>query len=101
MLDGAEQKRHCQHIHCRHHPPDQCDVGTIEIDRTGPGLFEGFLFLAELAGMKHLDLVAAAGALLDQATHVVERLHGWVILVLGIGGAKFARESCRRDRRQQ
>jgi hypothetical protein len=95
MLDRTEQKRHRQHIHRRDHGADQCDVGTVEINRTDPGLLEGFLFLAELARMEDLDVVAAPGALRHQAAHVEQRLNGRVSLVLGIGGAKFARESTR------
>jgi len=101
MLDRTEQKRHRQHIHCRDHGPDQCNVGTVEVDGADPGLLEGFLFLAELARVEHLDLVAAAGALRDQAAHVEQRLHGWVFLVLGIGRTKFARESARCGGRQK
>ena len=101
MLDGAKQKRHREHIHRRHEGPDQRHVGAIEVDRAGPGLLDGLLFLAELARMKDPDLVAAAGALGDQAAHVAQRLYGRIVLALGIGGAKFARDRARRDRRQK
>ena len=95
MLDRAKQERHRQHVHRRHEGSDQRDIGAIEIDGADAGLFDGFLFLAELARMEHLDLVAAAAALRDQAAHVAQRLDGRIILVLGIGGAKFARERAR------
>ena len=95
MLDGAEQKRHRQHIHRRHDGSDQCDVGAVEIDRSDPGLLQRFFLLAELVGMEHLDLMAAAAALRDQAAHVVQRLDGRIILVLGIGRPKFARGNTR------
>lgn len=75
---------------------DQGHVGPVEVDRAGPGLFDGLLFLAELTGVKHLDLVAAAAALGDQGAHVAQRLDGRVILGLGVGGAKFARAGARR-----
>src|SRR6202022_1932168 len=101
MLNGAKQKRHRQHVHRRHERPDQRHVGTVEIDRAGAGLLDGFLFLAELARMKHSDLVAAAAALGDQAAHVSQRLDGRIVLALGIGGAKFPRVRARRDRRQK
>ena len=51
--------------------------------------------------MEHLELVPAAAALRDQAAHVTQRLDGWIILVLGIGGAEFARKRARRDRTEQ
>src|ERR1700709_2386263 len=48
------------------------------------------------ANSLHLDLVAAAAAFRDQAAHVARRLDGRIILVPGVGGAKFARENaCR------
>src|SRR5579863_5702046 len=100
MFDGAEQKWHSQYIHCGHEGSDQRYVGAIEIDGAGAGLFDRFLFLAELARMKYADLQAAAGFFLDQAAHVAQRLYGWIILALGIGGAKFPRQSVRRDGRQ-
>jgi len=55
------------------------DVGAIEIDCVDAGLFDGFLFLAELARMKHPDLMAAGAALRDQAAHVTHRLDGRII----------------------
>ena len=80
---------------------DQRHIGAIEIDGAGAGLLDGFLFLAELAGMEHPDLVPAAAALRDQAAHEAQRLHGRIVLGLGIGGAEFARKRARRRRRQQ
>ena len=84
------------HVHRRNEVADQRHVGPVEVDRTGPGLLDGLLFLAELAGVEHLDLVAAAAALGDQRAHVAQRLDGRVILGLGIGGAKFACNGARR-----
>jgi len=46
--------------------------------------------------MKDLDFVPPAGALGDQRAHVAQRLHGRVVLGLGVGGAEFARSNTRR-----
>src|SRR5216684_3447701 len=67
----------------------------------GAGLFDGFLFLAELPRMEHPDLVAAAAALRDHAAHIAQCLDGRIILVLAVGGAKFPCDSARPDRRQK
>jgi hypothetical protein len=56
-------------------------------------LFEAFL-LTELAGMEHLELETAA-VFRDHAAPVARCLDGRIILVPGIGGAKFTRESAR------
>ena len=101
MLNGAKQKRHRQHVRRRHEGSDQRYVDAIEVDGAGAGLFDGLLFFAELMRMKDPDLVAAPGAICDQAAHVAQRLYGRIFLILGIGGAKFARDRARRDRRQK
>src|SRR3954469_6698425 len=101
MFNGAKQKRHRQHIHCRYESPDQRHIGAIEIDGPGTGLLNRFVFLAELVVMKDADPVAAPTAFRDQASHVTRRLYRRIILALGIGSAKFARDRARRDRRQE
>ncbi|MEY9135299.1 hypothetical protein ABIE79_006766 [Bradyrhizobium diazoefficiens] len=101
VLDGPEQERHGEHVHRRDEIADQRHIGPVEVDRAGPGLLDGLLLLAELAGMKNLDLVLAAGALGDQRTHVAQRLDGRVILGLGVGGAKFTRNGARRANGEQ
>ena len=101
MLDRAEQERHRQHIHRRHEVPDQRDIGAIEIDRTGAGLLDRLLFLAQLARMENADMQSSAAAFLHQAAHIAQRLDGRIVLALGIGGAKFARQHARRRQRQQ
>src|SRR5439155_8079098 len=65
------------------------------------GLFQGFLFLAELARMEHLYSMPAAAALSDLAPHEAERQNGRIILVLGIGGAEFTRKRARGAGRHQ
>jgi hypothetical protein len=52
-------------------------------------------FLAELAGMEHPVLVTATAEFRDHAAHVAQRLYGRIVLVPGIGGAKFARRNTR------
>ena len=99
MLDRTEQKRHCQHIHRRHEVADQRYIGAVDIDRADTGLLDGFLFLAELARMKHPHPVTATAALGDQAPHVAQRLHSRIFFALGIGDTKFPRNRTRRDRR--
>ncbi|MET3304634.1 hypothetical protein ABIF53_005649 [Bradyrhizobium japonicum] len=101
VLDGPEQERHGEHVHRRDEIADQRHIGPVEVDRAGPGLLDGLLLLAELAGMKNLDLVPAAGALGDQRAHVAQRLDGRVILGLGVGGAKFTRNGARRANGEQ
>src|SRR6266403_2633155 len=100
MIDGTKQKRHREHIHCRHESSDQRHIGTIEIDGADAGLFNGFLFLAELARMKNPELVTSSAALLAQAAHVSQRLYGWIVFALGVGDAKLTRHGGRRDRRR-
>ena len=97
MVDRAKQERQRQHVHDRHEAADRRHVGAVEVDRADPGLLDGLLFLAELAGMEHPDLVLAAALFGDQAAHVTQRLHRRIILGLGIGGAKFARQRGGRD----
>ena len=91
VIDRAKQKRQCQHITDRDQRAERRDVGAIEIDRAHARLFDGFLFLAELARMEHAELVPSVGPAFDQAAHENERLDRRVILGLGIGGAELAR----------
>ena len=51
--------------------------------------------------MKHPDLMTAIAALRDQTAHVTQRLDGWVIFALGVGGTEFPRPCTGRDRRQK
>ena len=41
--------------------------------------------------MKDVNAMASAGPLLDQAGHEHQRLHGRIVLGLGIGDAEFTR----------
>ncbi len=86
----AEQEGQGEHIGGRDQRADRRHIGAIEIDRTHPGLLDCLFLFAELAGMEYLDTVAATGALLDQAGHIEQRLHGRVVRRLGVGDPKIA-----------
>ena len=99
MIERAEQKRQRKHVRRRNERSDRRDISAVEIDGSDARLFDGLFFFAELARMEHPNAVASTAALLDDASHEHERLHGGIVLRLGVGDAELAR--ARRARRRQ
>ncbi|MNI55285.1 hypothetical protein D3C73_1102250 [compost metagenome] len=51
----AEHERHVEHVHVRHHRPDDTEADASHLDRTDLGLLDHFLLGTEYATGEHLE----------------------------------------------
>ena len=84
----AEDERQANDQRLRHQIVQRRGVHPGDVDDAEAGLLQRILFIAQLAGMKHLNPDTAARAFLDQLAHELHAFDGRVAIGVDVGGAE-------------
>ncbi|MNL52662.1 hypothetical protein D3C87_1758560 [compost metagenome] len=87
----AEYKRHVEHVHVRHHRPDDAQADPGHLDGADLGLFHHFFFRAEHTAGEHLECQLAVTVGHQSLAQLFFRHHGRVTGGVDVGEFDFQR----------